>query len=263
MYRADVVVKAPVSVVRKLAVDPFIVAGVSGHISIIGIKDKEKNEYVLGDELAKPENEFAVVYLLRTSMSERNYKPVLGIFKGPEISIEGIKYYGYTNDHKLEFEIGILPRSLGENLTRIFFTVKVKYNDSLLDKLLGRTDADFAKHVVDDHFITYAKHYFNFNVENGNSLPKFLVFSYSGNIKLILKKVNEIVSQLDLGVIKIDVGKVKCSVIVKEKEIKEAVCKSSEGEEIDFNQLSNLNVEGKLEVYRINIGELVENLVHF
>jgi len=37
MYRGDIVINAPVQFVRKFAMDPLIISGISGHIAILRV----------------------------------------------------------------------------------------------------------------------------------------------------------------------------------------------------------------------------------
>jgi len=275
MYRGDIVVSAPVQFARKFAMDPLIISGISGHISILGFKDKAKNEYLFGDrirELTAPANEFKALFILLKSGG--NFKYADGVFKGPEVTMDGIKYSGYSDDGKLEFEISTMPKSLGENLTRVYFATNVKYNDSFMDRVLGRSAVDFAKHIVEDHFITYAKQYFpSFSDllssmgQRDKSSPSSVSLSpiseFSGDAGGVLAKMNEVITQLNLGVIKVSFDKLNCSIVVENKTMKKAVCKNGNGIKTGLEAISMIMTakgQGKMEVYAMNIEDIIESL---
>ena len=275
MYRGDIVVNAPVQFARKFAMDPLLISGISGHITILGFKDKVKNEYLFGDrirELTAPANEFKALFILLKSGG--NFKYADGVFKGPEVTAEGIKYSGYSDDGKLEFEISIITKSLGENLTRVYFMTNVKYNDSFMDRLLGRSAIDFAKHIVEDHFMTYARVYFpSFSDllssmgqrEKSSTSPVSLspISEFTGDAAEVLAKINEAITQLNLGVIKVSFDKLNCSIVVENKTMKKAVCKGESGIKTGFEALSMImsaKGQGKMEVYAINVEDIVESL---
>jgi len=275
MYRGDIVVNLPVQFVRKFLMDPLLIAGISGHIVIRWFKDKAKNEYLSGNrirELSAPTNEFKAIFVLRTSSGD--YKYLEGVFKGPEVTMEEIKYYGYTDDGKLEFGITIMPKSLGGSATRIYFMTNFKYNDSLMDRLLGRTAEDFAKHIVEDRFITYARVYFQSYAElfsamgqkegpSPSSVSLYPISEFTGDAASLLAKMNEVVSQLNLGVIKVSFDKLNCSIVVENKTMKKAVCKSDKEIRTGLEAISMIITakgQGKMQVYTINVEDLIESL---
>jgi len=275
MYRGDIVINAPIQFVRRFVMDPLIISGISGHISIRGFKDKAKNEYLFGDrirELSAPANEFKALFILLKRGS--NFKYADGVFKGPEVTMDGIKYSGYSDDGKFEFEISIIPKSLGENLTRVYFGTNVKYNDSFMDRLLGRSAVDFAKHIVEDHFITYTKQYFpsfsdllssmgQRDMSSPSSVSLSPISEFTGDAAGVLAKMNEAITQLNLGVIKVSFDKLNCSIVVENKAMKKAVCKGENGIKTGFEALSMImsaKGQGKMEVYALNIEDIVESL---
>ena len=120
MYSTELVINAPTFFVRKILMDPMFVSGTSGHIAILKFKDKQKNEYLAGDkirELSAPTDEFIALYILLKTNKDFKYEE--GIFKGPEITVQSIKYYGKTDDGKLEFTIEFMPKNLGNTQTRL------------------------------------------------------------------------------------------------------------------------------------------------
>jgi len=275
MYMGDILINAPVYFVRKFIMDPLIIAGTSGHISILGFKDKAKNDYLFGDkirELSAPATEFRVLYiLLKTGL---NFQYTDGVFIGPELTAEGVKYYGYSDDGRLEFEINFMPKSLGENSTRLYIATNVKYNDSLLDRILGRKAVDFARHIVEDHFITYARVYFpsffdlvpSMRSKEQSSVPSVSlspISQFSGDAGSILIKINEAITQLNLGVIKVKFDKLTCNIVVENKTMKKAVCKSENEIKTGFEALSMIlgtKGQGKMEVYSVNVEDIIESL---
>jgi hypothetical protein len=275
MYSTEVTMDAPIWIVRKVLMDPLFISGISGHISITKFKDKQKGEYLMGDrirELSAPTDEFIALYILvRTT---KDFKYAEGIFKGPIVNMQSIKYSGMSNDGKLEFTIQFLPKSLGNTQTKLYIATDVKYNDSLLDKILGRTAVDFARHIVEDHFATYARVYFpslygdiiksitdKEKMTQGLSLTPS--FEFSGDATSILSKINEIVSQLDLGLIKVNFSKVNCNIVIQNKEMKRAICKSDSDVKVGFEALSMIisaKGQGKMEVYSLKLEDLIDTL---
>lgn len=187
--------------------------------------------------------------------------------------MDRIKYSGYSDDNKLEFEISIIPKSLGENLTRMYFATNVKYNDSFMDRLLGRSAVDFAKHIVEDHFITYARVYFSSFADLLSSMGQREISSpspislspiseFTGDAAGVLAKMNQVITQLNLGVIKVSFDKLNCSIVVENKTMKKAVCKGENGIKTGFEELSMImsaKGQGKMQVYTINVEDLIEN----
>ncbi|QXJ28601.1 hypothetical protein J5U23_01470 [Saccharolobus shibatae B12] len=275
MYSTELTLNSPIWIVRKFLMDPLFISGVSGHISILKFKDKQNNEYLMGDrirELSTPTDEFIALYiLLRTS---KDFKYTEGIFKGPEVKMQSIKYSGMSDDGKLEFTIEFMPKSLGDTQTRLYVATNVKYNDSLLDKMLGKSAVDFAKHIVEDHFVTYARVYFPslygdiikiFNTKGkptqGLSVAPSLEFT--GDAGSILSKINEMISQLDLGLIKVNFDKLSCNIVVQNTEMKRAICRSDSNVKTGFEALSMIisaKGQGKIEVYSVKIEDLMETL---
>ncbi|BFI76801.1 hypothetical protein [Sulfurisphaera ohwakuensis] len=275
MYNTEVIINAPIYFVKKMLMDPLVISGISGHIAILKFKDKQKNEYLMGDkirELSAPTDEFIALYiLLRTS---KDFKYAEGFFKGPEITVESIKYYGKTDDGKLEFTIEFMPKNLGSTQTRLYIATTVKYNDSLLDKIMGRSAVDFSKHIVEDHFATYARIYFpalygdiikslTSTEKTSQGLMIAPSFEFTGDASSILSKINEIISQLDLGLIKVNFDKLNCSIVVQNKEMKKAVCRSDGNVKMGFEALSMIisaKGQGKIEVYAIKIEDIIDTL---
>jgi len=279
MYSTELTLNSPSWIVRKFLMDPLFISGVSGHISILKFKDKQKDEYIMGDrirELSAPTDEFIALYiLLRTN---KDFKYTEGIFNGPKVTMESIKYSGMSDDGKLEFTIEFMPKSLGDTQTRLYVATNVKYNDSLLDKMLGKSAVDFAKHIVEDHFATYVRVYFpslygdiirsltnketdKEKTTQGLSLTP--LFEFSGDATSILSKINEMVSQLDLGLIKVNFGKVNCNIIVQNKDMKRAICRSDSNVKAGFEALSliiSAKGQGKMEVYSVKMEDLIDTL---
>lgn len=276
MYSGDILVNAPIQLVTKFIMDPLIIAGVSGHIAILGFKDEAKNEYLFGDkitELSTPTNEFKALYIL--PKSDGNFKYDEGVFIGPEVTIEnGVRYSGYTDDGKFELEINIIPKGIEENLTNIHFMTNVKYNDSLLERLLGKSPIDFARQIVEDHFMTYVRLYFPSFINYITSIelaekpsPSLISLSpisqFTGDAGSLLAKINEVIAQLNLGVIKVKLDGLTCSIVVENKAMKRAVCKSESEIKTDFEALSMIMTtkgQGKMEVYALNIEDIIESL---
>ncbi|QGA53994.1 hypothetical protein GFS03_05090 [Sulfolobus sp. E5-1-F] len=275
MYSTEVKINAPIFVVRKILMDPLFTSGISGHIAILKFKDKQKNEFLMGDrirELSAPTDEFEALYILmRTS---KDFKYTEGIYRGPEVSLQSIKYSGISNDGKLEFTIEFMPKSIGDSQTTLYIATKVKYNDSLLDKLLGKSAVDFAKHIVEDHLGMYARVYFSYlygdiikNLASKERSTQGLsitpLFEFTGNAGSILSKINETISQLDLGKIKVNFDNLTCDIVVQNKEMKRAICRSDNIIKTGFEALAMIisaKGEGKMEVYSVKVEDLIEIL---
>jgi len=275
MYSTEVTSNVPSWIARKILMDPLFVSGISGHISILKFKDNQKNEFLAGDrirELSSPTSEFYALYiLLRTS---KDFKYTEGIFKGPEISVQSIKYIGKSDDGKLEFSIEFMPKSIGDDQTRLYIATNIKYNDSLLDRVLGRSAVDFAKHIAEDHIATYARVYFpslfgdvirsisgKEKPAQGLSLAPSLEFT--GDATAILSKINEMTSQLELGLLKVNFGKLNCNIVVQNKEMKRAICRSDSSVKVGLEALSMIisaKGQGKMEVYSVKMEDLIDTL---
>jgi hypothetical protein len=275
MYSTEVIIDVPIWIVRKILMDPLFISGISGHISITEFKDKQKGEYLMGDrirELSAPTDEFIALYIIETTT--KDFKYAEGIFKGPIVNMQSIKYFGMTNDGKLEFKAELVPKSLGNTQTRLYIATDIKYNDSLIDKILGRSAVDFAKHIVEDHFATYARVYFPLlygdiiksktdKEKITQGLPLTPLFEFSGDAASILSKINETISQLDLGLIKVNFSKVNCNIVIQNKEMKRAICKSEGNVKVGFEALSMIisaKGQGKMEVYSLKLEDLIDIL---
>jgi len=274
MYTRDLVINVPAFYVRKFAMDPFIISGISGHIAILGSKgekDMESSSEAETEKVLAQPNEFNALFIL--PMRGGGSKYVDGIFKGPEVTMDGIKYYGRTNDGKLEFEGEIITKSLGDNSTRVYFSANIKYNDSFMDRLLGKSAEDFAKHIVEKHFIRYAKMYLPSYAELFSSMGKNSsssvslspISEFTGDAGSLLAKMNEVMSQLNLGVIKMSFDKLNCSIVVENKTMKKAMCKSDKEIRTGLEAISMIITtatkgQGKMQVYAINVEDLIESL---
>ena len=102
MYRDHILVNAPALFLKKFLSDPFVIAGISGHI------------------LLEPEGR--AVFVLQ------------GTYRG-EVGIDEIKYFGESE--KLSLEIKIILKSVEEK-TRVYFEVSIEQDDSLFGKILKR-----------------------------------------------------------------------------------------------------------------------------
>jgi len=267
MYRGDTVINAPVQFVRKFASDPVLISGIFG-LAIIGVKDKSRDIFLYGDEikqLSMPSDEFKVVFPVRKNS---DFVFVTGTWKGPEILMDGIRYYGISDDKKLEVEVKIVLKGLADYTTRVYFEADFKYKGSFMDRFLGRKAEDFAKYIVEDRFVTYVKAYFKSFVEllpemEKSSAPLSLspIFEFSGDAVNILAKINELIAQLNVAVIKVDFDKLNCRIVAENKEMKKVMCKSEGKIKSDFEALSMIMTargQGKMEVYGMNTDQVFE-----
>ena len=271
MYREDAVIPAPVQFIKKFATDAVLISGIFG-LAIIGVKDKARDKFLYGDEireLSSPTDEYKVVFPIRKG---NDFTFVVGTWVGPEVSMDGIRYHGISDDEKLEVEVRIVLKSLADNTTRVYFEADFKYKGSFMDRFLGRKAEDLAKYIVEDRFITYVRAYFKSFLEllptmGQDGKPSISSFSltpiieFTGEAKDILAKINETIAQLSVAVIKVDIDKLNCRIVAENKEMKKAMCKSEGKIKTDFEALSMIMTargQGKMEVYGINTDEVFE-----
>lgn len=252
MYRSQIDLQIPKSLAMEFGKDPFIIAGIFGHVAILSVKDKIKGEFVTPDDLQQPANEFRVAYVYGVPP---NYKVYPGIFKGPEIAGDEIKYSGYTEDGKVSFTLSFIFKSLG-SITRLYITTNFEYRGSFLDKLIGRSSFDLAKHIVEGHYIPYIKFYFNYHVPKEMELTKKVVLEEEGDMSMIIEKFKEVIKSLQYGVVEITSEGLECTFVIVNGNVKKGVCKGGNEIKTDAEALSSLlfvSGKGKITVYEVNL----------
>ncbi|WP_338602609.1 hypothetical protein V6M85_02565 [Sulfolobus tengchongensis] len=256
MFRTEIDVPLPKSLILDFVRDPFIVGGVFGHVAVLQVKDKVKGDFVTPEYLQQPLNEFRVAYIYGVPP---DYKVFPGIFKGPEILVDEIRYTGSTDDGKMSFKLSFILKSAGSS-TRLYMSSEFEFKESFLQKLLGRSSFDLAKHIIEGHFIPYIKFYLNSHVPKEVKVGKRVLLEEEGDMNYIIAKFKEIVKNTNTGIIEINNEDLDCSFMVINGDIKKAICRGGKEVKRDNEALSALlfaSGKGKLTVYDINLEDYI------
>lgn len=258
MYRNEIIVNASRPITLGLLTNPFLIAGITGHLAIIGVKDKQKGDYVKPEFLSSPERDFKVAYVFG---GDENHYVSLGYLRGPEVTPGEVKYEGATFDGKFEVDVSFFLTPIGDSKTRIVISVNAKYKTSILSKLFGRSEQDLATHIVESHFIPFFKFFFKPSEEF--EIRKIEIISEEGDGHKLLGKFKEVLPKLEVGVAKIYGNDTECSIVVFNRDIKRMTCRADDDVKSGHEALSLLllnNGELKMRVYQLLLDDIMEKL---
>ncbi|ARM75424.1 hypothetical protein [Acidianus manzaensis] len=256
MYSSEIEVEAPRSLVLEFVRDPFIVAGVFGHVAILRVKDKVKGDFVTPEYLEKPENSFKVAYIYGVPP---DYKVFSGIFEGPKISVDAIEYSGYTDDGKIKFTLSFILKNLASE-TRIYMNSEFKFEGSFLDKMLGRGSFDMAKHIIEGHFMPYIKFYFDSHKSSEVKIGKRIILQDEGDMNYIITKFKEVARTMNNGIIEVYSENLNCSFGIINNNMKRSICRSGKDIKTDTEALTALlfsTGKGKIIAYEVNLEDAI------
>jgi len=199
VYTHEITIQAPKDRLVSLMVDPFLMSGLFGHVSILRVYDQKQGKYMELSSLSSFSNRFLVVYIFGTPNTKINVFE--GEMEGPILETSSVVYRGWTNDQKFTWGVRFEATAIKptETLVRIF--VNADYIVSGLDRLLGRTPFALAQHIVEDHMIPYVKYYLKTEskIELEGITPTKLL-DEEGLFSQILPKIKNVSRDVEYGV---------------------------------------------------------------
>ena len=212
-YSYEQVVQASRDAIITLVSDPFLFAGVMGHIAILQVYDEKSKDFVTPSSLSKPSNKFKVTYIFGTP--ENKVYTSLGEMEGPLLSVQGVSYKGFAYDNSVKWSVDILARPAKGSETLVRILVSADYERSFFSRLLGRPQFDLAEHIVKDHILPYMRFYFKPSRAEVPELTPTLVFSEEGPIASLIPKLFRASKDVEYGLAVIEGKEVRGEIFVK------------------------------------------------
>ena len=200
-YTYEVEVQTPRERVIDLLSDPFLLSGVFGHVSILQTFDQNRQEFVSPESLSSPTSRFKVIYVFGTP--DTKVYTSLGEMVGPEFSVSGVSYKGFSFDNKVKWTLNFEVKSLKPSVTQVRILLSADYDTSFLDRLTGRKQFNLAEHIVKAHVVPYLRWYFKAESVSLDIKP-VLKFSEEGVLGDLLPKVVRSIRDIEYGVVVIE-----------------------------------------------------------
>ncbi len=194
-YSQELELRASRSQITSFFIDPIRFAGMFGHLLIVKIFDKEKNNYLPMGNLRNPENKFRVVYVLGDPDSRMTL--MKGYMEGPIISLGGIEYKGNTDDNKLSWKIGLYILDSSKGISKVKIIGDYKQDYGVFDRIFSGGDFNLAEHLVKEHVVPFLSLYFKPSLEEGYSINE--IINLKGNVDEILSKMRELINTVKYG----------------------------------------------------------------
>jgi hypothetical protein len=193
--------------------DPYWLAGVLGHIDVLAAYDSRTNRYVQISELNAVPNKFKVAYLL--GRIEEKIHMLIGELNGPQLTPSGVKYWGQSDDTKLQWTLDINLKQNKPTETLVEFVLRVDMMKSFFDRVLG-TPEFLSRHIIEDHLIPYIKLYMRpIHLEQPTLEPTKL-FEKEGKIPALIQEALRATGGVPYGVIVIKGLTLSGKVLVKD-----------------------------------------------
>jgi len=144
---SDYLTEVPIAVSKPLLVylltDPYYFSGVTGHISIFKVYDKEAMDFLPPSKVRSPANKFKVSVLI----NEDKLKVLGARMEGPELFADVVSYK-FSGGVKGGIEFTFRQRE-GKPIASIYANMEYKGGFFLSRK------ANLAEHVVRDHLVPF------------------------------------------------------------------------------------------------------------
>ena len=200
-YTYEVEVPTPKERVIDLLSDPFLLSGIFGHVSILQAFDHNRQEFVSPDSLSSPATRFKVLYVFGTP--DTKVYTSMGEMAGPELSVSGVTYKGFSYDNKVKWTLNFEVKSVKPSVTHVRVAVSTDYDTSFLDRLTGKKQFNLAEHIVKAHVVPYLRWYFRAESLSLDIKP-VLKFSEEGILGDLLPKVVRSIRDIEYGVVVIE-----------------------------------------------------------
>ncbi|NON63542.1 hypothetical protein [Acidianus sp. RZ1] len=141
--------------------DPYRLVGMSGHINILGVYDKDKKKYVVPSEAENYENKYWASLI---------YEDTSGRLNASEGSLElsiipnSIDYKFNSEDEKVKFSITFTFYSHASG-SKINIMSKFDVKPGVLVKPFYGSFSSFAEHIVKGHIVPYLNKLITFGIE--------------------------------------------------------------------------------------------------
>lgn len=255
-YTEDVTLNMPKNRVLEILGDPYRVAGMIGHLSLLKIKDGEDNKFKPPNAVKKPMNEYVVVLVFQDDQGR--LKTVQGVMKGPAILPNSVEYEGGSEDKKMSFKLifNFLPSTVG---TRLSIRAELTLKTGFFERLFSADIDELAtpEHVVKAHIIPYLK-----IMDNQREKPELALLEVESvevdvldAIKMIRKMPNMI------GFVSIQGSNFMFNAFVNQGELANMYLKVRDKEYIGGEALGKLlNMSGKalVKVYEIPVSDIIK-----
>ena len=211
-YNYELVIEAPKEAVLTLLSDPFMVAGVMGHVAILLAYDVKANDWVPPGSLPSPSDKFRVAYIY---LEREKVSATLGEMNGPLVSIDGVSYKGFSYDNTLKWELHIYVKAIKASETLVRISYSVENQRPFLARLIGRPNPSTPDHIVKDHIIPYLKLYFKYNKVEVPGLLPAPVFSEEGQFGVVLARLMKVLKDVKYGLATIEGNEIRGKLLVK------------------------------------------------
>ncbi|BBG25125.1 hypothetical protein IC006_2460 [Sulfuracidifex tepidarius] len=251
----EITLRASRDRVRRWISDPFLFAGIVGHISIVNAFDWETKKPIELSSVSSPSNKFRVVYVLGSS----DIKTYNGEMTGPLHIPSGVIYKGKTDDEKIKWEVAFTLRSVKPYETLVNINVVTECKHGLMNRISGRS-LQFAEHVMNGHIVPYLRNFFKPSADSLELIP-MLVLKDKGKIGSLYNKLDNISKDISYGIIIIEGEDLRGRVMIKDGKFTKASINRLEKnlaenvEILEIGSTSDVNVY----VYAINVDEIVSD----
>ncbi|BCU71667.1 hypothetical protein [Stygiolobus caldivivus] len=261
-YTEEVLVPASRERIIRWLSDPFLIAGVIGHLSILQVYDPKTQSYVSPSLLSGYCTRFKVIYIFGTA--DTKLYTVLGEMRGPIYNPSGITYEGNTSDGKLKWSINFQVRVMKTLESLVRASVSAEYEMSLLDRLFDRSPLALAEHIIKDHLIPYIKYYFKPSDTGQLDITPTVLYVSEGSLSEIIPMVLREAVAVQYGVVTIEGDGIRGKILIKNGRIERLNVNYEENlitSEEALPQIKNIPNSAKVTLFSVDVDTAVMTIL--
>ncbi|MCY0883252.1 MAG: hypothetical protein OWQ50_05515 [Acidianus infernus] len=160
-YTEEVTVPIGKTYINTVLSNPYYISGILGHVTLLKVYDKVKNNYFPPSEVKEADNKFLSALVLQ----DEKGKVIVyqGEFIGPNVLPNYIEYYLKTDDEKIEIKLNFQLKERTDG-TKINIGCEFIQRKGFFD-FFSKNYGKFDEHLVKGHIIPFIN----------SSLTKFIV----------------------------------------------------------------------------------------
>ncbi|QKR00671.1 hypothetical protein GWK48_09985 [Metallosphaera tengchongensis] len=157
-HQEERIFKTSKSAIFSALSDPYIFAGMSGHIALYKVFDEGKGDYVPQGSAIKPTNKFKAALLFQDP--DGDLHTVDGYLDGPKILPNSVSYVGQSDDGKMRGEFDFVVKEVSEGVS-VNASVRLDYESGFFSVFSrgynkkAKWYGNMAEHFIKQHFFFY------------------------------------------------------------------------------------------------------------
>ena len=263
-YKYEITVRASRERVVEILSDPFLFAGISGHMEIVKVFDSAVQDFVELAEAKSPTARFKVAYIF--DIKDGKTSTEVGEMTGPVFTPEGVSYSGFTEDGKLNWSLNIEVKGITGTESQVRFSGNVECEESFVGRLLlkWKSCGELLEKMVKGHIIPYLFSFLRSTPSARLQVTPTLVYSEVGTLSEVMPKVFRAVQGVHYGMVVIIGEDVKGRLLIADGNISEMNVTMGLEVITDVSaivRLLNSQSGAKVYVYSVNVEQQVREVL--